>query len=113
MTFNYGDPGYRKARAEALERSGGLCQFCGVSKAEHTHHWKHEYDSAPETTPDHLTALCRECHQLAHWVRRLLEGRQQTRRRKPRAAGKSQRTGRERSQPPPELLRFARQTRKR
>ena len=42
MTFNYGDPGYRKARAEALERSGGLCQFCGVSKAEHTHHWKHE-----------------------------------------------------------------------
>lgn len=29
MAYNYGHPQYLAARAEALARSGGVCQFCG------------------------------------------------------------------------------------
>lgn len=112
-TFNYSDPSYRKAREEALARSGGKCQFCGLADADHAHHWKMSYDPAPETSSSHLTALCADCHQLAHLVRRWAERRRNGRKRSPKTPRQPQRAKPERSRAPMELQRFANRARKR
>lgn len=58
-------PGYRRARLEAFQRSGGICQFCGLRPAEEAHHWSRRYPPDEKITADHLTALCRLCHRAA------------------------------------------------
>ena len=69
-------PGYRRARRAAFLRSGGMCQFCGLVRAEEAHHWALRYPPDAEVTADDLTALCRFCHRLATFRR--LFGRAQS-----------------------------------
>ena len=69
--YDYFHPQYRTARAEALERSNGLCQFCGQRPATETHHWATDYPAEQETTASDLTALCNTCHTTATTIRRL------------------------------------------
>lgn len=65
----YGD-GFKNARATAFARSGGLCQLCGMRAAVEAHHWQLEYSDDRSIRPDHLTALCGQCHSLATLFRR-------------------------------------------
>ena len=65
-------PGYRRARAEAFRRSGGVCQVCGSRRAEEAHHWALRYPADADVTADDLTAVCRRCHGAATF-RRLLD----------------------------------------
>ena len=61
---------YPSAKKDALERSDHICQFCGLEKATHAHHWAYfEYPSGKEVTEDDLTALCEPCHDLATGLR--------------------------------------------
>lgn len=60
-----------EARVQAIARSGGKCQFCGIAEAEEAHHWEYpKYTRESKLKPDHLTALCKPCHQLATFIRR-------------------------------------------
>ena len=62
-------PAFQVARAAALTRSGGRCQFCGQRDATQAHHWV--YPADPDAlTADHLTGLCSLCHDLATTLRR-------------------------------------------
>lgn len=72
MAYNYRHPQYWAARAEALARSGGVCQFCGQKPAAETHHWAERYPPAAETTAADLTALCLWCHEMATTLRRFV-----------------------------------------
>ena len=69
MPFDYQHPAFRRARDQAFERSGGVCQFCGLEEAEHAHHWsgymERHYKPPEETKPEDLTALCSACHRIA------------------------------------------------
>ncbi len=69
MRFDYQNPIFLKARDQAFNRSGGICQFCGLEKAEHAHHWfgymERHYKPPEETKPEDLTALCSACHRIA------------------------------------------------
>ena len=62
--------GFRVARAEALSRSGGVCQFCGQRPATDGHHWAEEYPPDSEISGDDLTGLCAICHTVATKMRR-------------------------------------------
>lgn len=70
MAFDYQHKQYRASRAQAFERSDGLCQYCGQFPATEAHHWRMQYKPPSETTPDELTALCSLCHELATSMRR-------------------------------------------
>lgn len=69
MTGAYGK-GYAVARAQALNRSNRICQFCGLREATDAHHWQREYSLDGEVTSAHLTALCVPCHKVATALRR-------------------------------------------
>ena len=69
--FDYLHQQYRAARAEALDRSNGLCQFCGQRPATEAHHWAMDYPAEEETIAGDLTALCNVCHTTATTIRRL------------------------------------------
>ena len=61
---------YPFARQEAINRSEGKCQFCGLANATQAHHWEfYHYPSGDEVTEDDLTALCWNCHSLATGLR--------------------------------------------
>ena len=66
---------YPVARAEAFERSGGTCQFCGMEPARDAHHWALplHYPSGCEVKARDLTALCRRCHVAATDMRKTRE----------------------------------------
>ena len=72
--FLYGSKRYRNASRRARNRSGNICQLCGLHKATTAHHWapEHEAPSCREVQHTDLTALCDSCHQLAHIIRALL-----------------------------------------
>ena len=58
-------PGFRRARQTAIDRSGGVCQFCGQRAATDGHHWAEHYPSDADVTGDDITALCGICHRAA------------------------------------------------
>ena len=60
----------RRARQEALLRSGNRCQFCGLRDADEVHHWELHYTPDDQLTASHLTALCAACHSVATAIRR-------------------------------------------
>ena len=68
-------PGYRRARRAAFQRSGGVCQVCGLFPAAEAHHWAWRYPADADVTANALTALCRRCHRWATLLR--LTGRAQ------------------------------------
>ena len=68
----YDGPGYKTARLDALKRSRGKCQFCGLREATETHHWALHYPSDDQVTGDDLTALCPQCHEIATTQRRFV-----------------------------------------
>ena len=72
MAYNYRHPQYLAARRGALERSRGVCQFCGQREASSAHHWAVEYEPEEEVTPDSLIALCQPCHEIATEMRRFV-----------------------------------------
>lgn len=72
--FNYKHPEYRRARAKAFQRSNGTCQFCGLFPAVESHHWTVEYPLEEDTGADHLTALCKRCHDIATFLRTHMPG---------------------------------------
>ena len=59
----------RKPAAKAIQRSFGACQFCGRNRATEAHHWALAYPKRGSHKPDHLTALCHECHEIATRIR--------------------------------------------
>ena len=65
----YTGENYVHARAEAFERSHGLCQLCGCRKATDAHHYATEYPPSEAVTGSNFTALCQPCHDLTHYVR--------------------------------------------
>lgn len=87
------DGNYWQARADAFERSGGRCQFCGLDSAEKAvtarqirpdvtphpgatdgHHWEAwKYPNGDEVTSDDITALCPTCHEIATELRRFMK----------------------------------------
>ena len=72
MSTLYG-PGYRIARAGALERSHHTCQFCGSRPATDGHHWAAgAYPPDKDVAPGDITALCSPCHQFATTIRRFM-----------------------------------------
>ena len=72
MAFNYSHPTYLDARAQAVARSGGICQFCGHAQAGEAHHWANSYPREEDTTQGDLTALCGPCHFMATTLRRFI-----------------------------------------
>ena len=68
-------PGYRRERRAAFQRSGGMCQLCGLFPAAEAHHWAWRYPADADVTANDLTALCRRCHWAATLLR--LTGRAQ------------------------------------
>ena len=72
--FNSYHPTVRKAREEAIKRSEGWCQFCGLEKAEEGHHWRGyaggDYLPEEKTTADEFIGLCYSCHKIATAIRR-------------------------------------------
>ena len=63
---------YPKARGQAILRSQGKCQFCGIREAKDAHHWaypKSSYPSGEKVQSQDLTALCKPCHEFAGLVR--------------------------------------------
>ena len=71
MKSAYG-PGFGRARAEAIERSNGACQFCGQRAATDGHHWAMQYPDDSQITASDITALCGVCHEVATTLRRLV-----------------------------------------
>ena len=63
--------GYQRARREAFERVGHLCQLCGARPAAEAHHYALHYPADHEVTANDLTALCRPCHWVATLLRLL------------------------------------------
>ena len=72
MAYNYRHPQYLRSRRESLDRSSGICQFCGQREATDVHHWATEYGPEEEVTPEDLTALCQPCHEFATEMRRFV-----------------------------------------
>ena len=70
--FDYSHPAFRSARKEAIERSDGMCQFCGLAEATDAHHWAPpgSYPAAEDTLAKDLTAVCSDCHHVATAIRR-------------------------------------------
>ena len=63
--YNYRHPTVQLARTECLQSSGHMCQGCGLKPATEVHHWT--YPSEEETTANHLTAFCQDCHDIMTW----------------------------------------------
>lgn len=61
----------RLAREMAMKRTNGLCGLCGISEAEECHHWGLLYPKEKRLTADDLTPLCKPCHTIATYIRRL------------------------------------------
>ena len=68
--YDYRHPTPRRARTECLQRSDHICQGCGRVPATEAHHWT--YPPEEETTADHLTGFCRDCHDIITWFTRFL-----------------------------------------
>ena len=64
----YTGENYVHRRAEAIGRSKGMCQFCGLRKATEAHHYASEYPSPEAVTGNDFTALCQPCHNLTHYA---------------------------------------------
>ena len=64
----YGE-GFNRARLIALNRNP-TCQFCGFHEARQGHHWTWVYPDDGDLSPDHLTALCAHCHEIATAIRK-------------------------------------------
>ena len=66
-------PKYRSARKGTLQRSGNVCQLCGLHPATETHHWAdpQKYPCDDCITSNDLTALCKVCHDIATELRSL------------------------------------------
>ena len=71
--FNYNHSVYLAGGAAAKARSLGHCQKCGRKRPLEAHHWSMTYPPAHLTTPDDLTAFCRDCHDEAHDFRFFLD----------------------------------------
>ena len=65
LLFDYFNPQYRAAREGGMSRSGGMRQFCGLRKAEGTHHWLMNCPAARGAKPNHLAALGKPRHREA------------------------------------------------
>ena len=59
---------YKKARLAAFARSDGWCVFCGGKRAVDAHHWC--YPPAEMLHENHLTPLCRACHDIANGLQK-------------------------------------------
>ena len=63
-------PNFQKAKRQAIARSGGKCQLCGLRKAEEGHHWAWPNYPSDEKVQGHdITALCKPCHEYASLLR--------------------------------------------
>lgn len=64
-------PAWRKRRAAALARAGGICESCGISQYTRrleAHHLTYERIGAE--LPEDLTVLCGPCHKRAEAARK-------------------------------------------
>ena len=63
-------PNFQKAKRQAIVRSSGKRQLCGLRKAEEGHHWAWpNYPSDEEVQGHDITVLCTPCHEFATVLR--------------------------------------------
>ncbi|HYC01636.1 MAG TPA: hypothetical protein VEC57_21070 [Candidatus Limnocylindrales bacterium] len=69
------DPRWQRKRLEILDRSGFSCESCeATDKTLHVHHKLYRKGAMPWEYSDHeLEALCHECHEEKHSVRKRLD----------------------------------------
>jgi len=61
---------WAELRAEAIERDGHACRFCNKPDDLSVHHRRYPARWGEETVQD-LTTMCRGCHAVFGWFRRL------------------------------------------
>jgi 5-methylcytosine-specific restriction protein A len=56
---------WRRLRAEAIARAGGICERCGIRPAVDAHHLVRRSRGGRDRI-DNLVALCEDCHAEEH-----------------------------------------------
>jgi hypothetical protein len=59
-------PRYRAVRQQAINRSGGVCERCGVNVVTEVHHIEYPAWGTFEANADNLQAVCHDCHCEIH-----------------------------------------------
>ena len=72
---DYGSVTWKRVRAEAFARSGGMC-VCGLFEATVGHHIRYPHPN--EITADDVVGLCGLCHDFITQVRKIMECRKTT-----------------------------------
>jgi len=70
LPADYQRASYKEARNLCKERSGGVCQMCGMAQGSESHHWT--YPDPEDITAYHLIWVCVQCHDLTTTVRRVV-----------------------------------------
>lgn len=60
---------WKKLRKKKFQKQGGCCCTCGTTKNLQAHHIK--YGNLFDITTKDLRILCKRCHKLLHWVKRV------------------------------------------
>lgn len=58
-------PTYRAIRAQAIERSGGICERCHVNRITEVHHLRYPKWGTFDVL-ENLQAICHQCHCQIH-----------------------------------------------
>lgn len=58
-------PKYRAVRAQAIKRSGGICERCGKRPVTEVHHLRYPKWGTFDVV-ENLQAICHECHCEIH-----------------------------------------------
>jgi hypothetical protein len=53
-------------RRRIFGRAKSRCEGCGVNRAEQVHHWSYSVATLQGERPQHLEAVCDECHAQFH-----------------------------------------------
>ena len=59
--------GWKILRNQAIDKSGGLCEFCGEG-ADEVHHVRYP-KSFDKDSLDNLVVTCRKCHETSHGIK--------------------------------------------
>ncbi len=57
---------YAGIRKRIFGRANGICEACCERKAVNIHHWSYSVATLLGKKPEHLEAVCRECHEKFH-----------------------------------------------
>jgi len=57
---------WRAIRARIFKRADGKCESCGWQVPANVHHWSYSVATLQGKKPEHLEAVCRDCHDEIH-----------------------------------------------